>query len=64
MEFVHEDSVVVLAACVTASTGVPSVLADTAVAGGDMAAFLAVLVEMGRLQREGSHAQFRKGVNR
>lgn len=49
MELIHQDSVVVLTTSVTTTTGVASVLADTAVTSGDVAAFLTVLVQMGRL---------------
>lgn len=49
VEFIHQDSVMVLTTGVTAATGVSSVLSDTAVTSGDVAAFLAVLVQTGRL---------------
>jgi hypothetical protein len=51
VELVHQDTVVVLATGVTATTGVLAVLADTAVAGADVSAFLAVLGKAGRLRR-------------
>ena len=46
---VEQDPVVVLATSVTAATRVATVLADTAVAGGHVAALLAVVRQTGRL---------------
>eukprot|EP00636_Phaeomonas_parva_P001543 CAMPEP_0118852684 /NCGR_PEP_ID=MMETSP1163-20130328/1584_1 /TAXON_ID=124430 /ORGANISM="Phaeomonas parva, Strain CCMP2877" /LENGTH=286 /DNA_ID=CAMNT_0006785141 /DNA_START=215 /DNA_END=1076 /DNA_ORIENTATION=- len=46
---IEENAVVVLATGVTAATRVAAVLADTAMAGGHVAALLAVLVKTGRL---------------
>lgn len=43
VELVHQDTVVVLATGVTATTRMLAVLADTAVAGADVATFLTVL---------------------
>ena len=45
MVLVHHDAVVVLATGVTAAAGMLAVLADTAMAGADVAALLAVLAK-------------------
>jgi uncharacterized membrane protein YhiD involved in acid resistance len=51
MVLVKVDAVVVLPTGVTAARGMLAVLANTAVAGGHVAALFAVLREAGRLQR-------------
>jgi hypothetical protein len=54
VELVHQDTVVVLATGVTATTRMLAVLADTTVAGADVAALLAVLRKTRGLQH-GQH---------
>jgi hypothetical protein len=50
VELVHQDAVVVLATGVTATSGVLPVLADAAVAGGDVSPLLPIFAEARRLQ--------------
>ena len=57
VEFIHQNSVVVLTTGITTTTGVASVLAHTAVTSGDVATFLAVLVKVGRLYLQTRIAQ-------
>lgn len=48
MVFVEEDSVVVHTSCVTTTTRMLTVLADTTMAGAHVTALLSVLLEAGR----------------
>jgi hypothetical protein len=60
MVLVKVDAVVVLPTGVTAARGMLAVLANTAVAGGHVAALFAVLREAGRLQRYKSEKKTKK----
>lgn len=55
VELVHQDTVVVLATGVTATTRMLAVLADTAVAGADVATFLTVLRKTRGLETADTH---------
>ena len=48
VKLVHEDAVVMLATCITATTRMLAVLSDTTVTGRDVSALLAVLAIAGR----------------
>lgn len=50
MVLVHQDTVVVLTTGITTTTGVGSVLTNTAVTGANVSSLLSVVVKSGRLK--------------
>ncbi len=59
VEFIHQNSVVMLTTGISSSTGSTSVLADTTVTSRNVTPFLSVLVQSGRLKT----MQFKKLIH-